>query len=82
MSARFFQSVLVEVEGNVLDHIYPKQVGNHNITPEDLICLGSNGQCYECGSNSWILLPMESSAVREGGKPYIECMECGVSEHL
>jgi hypothetical protein len=30
MSARF--SVLVEVEGNVLDHIYPKQVGNHNIT--------------------------------------------------
>jgi hypothetical protein len=25
MSARFFQSVLVEVEGNVLDHIYPKQ---------------------------------------------------------
>jgi hypothetical protein len=38
-------------------------MGNHNITPEDLICLGSNGQC-ECGSNSWILLPMESSAVR------------------
>jgi hypothetical protein len=30
-------------------------VGNHNIT-EDLICLGSNGQCYECGSNSWIYL--------------------------
>jgi hypothetical protein len=53
-------------------------VGNHNITPEDRICLGSNGQCYECGSNSWILLPMESSAVREGGKPYIECMGVGL----
>jgi hypothetical protein len=77
MSARFFQSVLVEVEGNVLDHIYPKQVGNHNITlkvPWSML--------FECGSNSWILLPMESSAVREGGKPYIECMGCGVSEHL
>jgi hypothetical protein len=23
MGARFFQSVLVEVEGNVLDHAYP-----------------------------------------------------------
>jgi hypothetical protein len=41
-----FQSVLVEVEGNVLDHTQNKWV-NHNITPEDLICLGSNGQCYE-----------------------------------
>jgi hypothetical protein len=56
-------------------------VGNHNITPEDRICLGSNGQCYECGSNSWILLPMESSAVREGGKLILNVW-VGVSEHL
>jgi hypothetical protein len=54
-------------------------VGNHNITPEDRICLGSNGQCYECGSN-WILLPMESSAVREGENLILN--GCGVSEHL
>jgi hypothetical protein len=50
MSARFFN--LVEVEGNVLDHIY--QNSNHNINPEDRICLGSNGQCYECGNLDFI----------------------------
>jgi hypothetical protein len=39
MGARFFQSVLVEVEGNVLDHVYPKQVGNHNITLKTVFVL-------------------------------------------
>jgi hypothetical protein len=78
MKPRFFQAVLKEVEGDVLEHVYGK---NHNMTITER--MGNNeGTCPECGCNSWILLPKESSAVSQGGKPYIECMECGTSSHL
>ena len=40
------------------------------------------GKCPECDANSWILLPKESIAVTEGGKPYCECMGCGLTTHL
>jgi len=39
-------------------------------------------ECPECGCNHWWLLPREGAAVREGGKPYIECLNCGYSTHL
>jgi hypothetical protein len=39
------------------------------------------GPC-ECGSLSWILLPMHSKPVKEGGKRYIVCLDCGASSHL
>ena len=42
----------------------------------------AEGTCPECGCNSWIILAEESCARVEGGKPYIECMECGTSSHL
>ena len=38
--------------------------------------------CPECDSDSWILLPDESVAVKEGGKQYCECMGCGLTTHL
>jgi hypothetical protein len=45
--------------------------------------LGSEkGECPECGCNHWIILPKESLAIREGGKPYIECLGCGYLTHL
>lgn len=77
-TARFFQAVLKEVKGDVLEHVYGK---NHNMTITERMG-NKNGTCPECGCNSWILLPKESSAVSQGGKPYIECMECGTSSHL
>ena len=38
--------------------------------------------CWHCGSNEWWLLPKESAAVKEGGKPYCECLNCGQQTHL
>lgn len=39
------------------------------------------GPC-ECGSLSWILLPMHSKVVKEGGKRYMFCLDCGATSHL
>ena len=73
---RFFQSVLVEIpESKIMEHVYP--IYGREFTVEDRI-----GKCPECDSNSWILLPEESCAVREGGKAYCECMNCGELTHL
>ncbi|MCK9544642.1 MAG: hypothetical protein M0R03_21690 [Novosphingobium sp.] len=41
-----------------------------------------DGKCPECGLNKWWLLPKESIAVIEGGKPYCECLGCGYKTHL
>ena len=38
--------------------------------------------CPDCGKNEWWLMPKEGAAVRQGGKPYIECLNCGYSTHL
>ena len=64
---RFFQAVLKEVK---IDKVTLSER------------MENNGKCPECDCNSWILLPKESSAVREGGKPYCECMNCGYNTHL
>lgn len=80
---KFYQAVLVPVE-NVLEHVYPQNVqkyGSPMVTMTER--MGSeNAECPECGKNHWILLPKEGSAVRQGGKPYVECMECGYTTHL
>jgi Zn ribbon nucleic-acid-binding protein len=39
-------------------------------------------KCPDCSNNEWFLLPDDSVAVREGGKPYIECLNCGYHTHL
>jgi hypothetical protein len=78
---RFFQAVLKEVKGNVLDHVYPHLKGKNQLTM--LERMGSDeANCGECGANCYIILPQESCAVTEGGKPYIECMGCGQMYHL
>lgn len=80
---KFYQAVLEEVQGNVFDHVYPdmKKHFIDQFSIEDR--LGNpEGKCPDCEGNSWIILPEESSAVQEGGKPYIECMHCGYNTHL
>ena len=79
--ARFFQAVLQEVKGNVLDHVYPHLKGKGQLTMSER--MGSdNANCPDCDCNSWILLPQESVMVTQGGKPYCECMNCGLTTHL
>lgn len=39
------------------------------------------GLC-ECGCDSWILLPIWSKGVKDGGKRYMNCVDCGRSGHL
>ena len=74
MALRFFKAVLVEkTEQEVLDDVYPMG----GVAIEERI-----SNCPECDSDSWILLPDESVAVKEGGKQYCECMGCGLTTHL
>lgn len=74
----FYQAILLEITENVLEFAYPQSKG---LTLKER--LGSeNAECSECGKNEWFLLPKESIAVKEGGKPYIECLNCGFQTHL
>ena len=78
---KFYQAVLVPVKGNVLDHVYPHLKGRNQLTLTDR--MGSEeAKCPDCGSNTWMLYAKESVAVREGGKPYMECLGCGMTTHL
>ena len=75
----FYKTELVEIKGDVLDFVYPLAKGQLTMTER----MGSDeAKCPECGKNHWYLLPSEGAAVREGGKPYIECLECGYQTHL
>lgn len=78
---KFYQAVLQEVKGNVLDHVYPHLKGKGQLTMAER--MGSDeAKCPECGENKWMLLPEESVAVAQGGKPYCECLNCGQMTHL
>lgn len=39
-------------------------------------------QCPYCGKNEWWLLPVKTLEVREGGKNYCACLNCGYQTHL
>lgn len=74
---KFYQAVLKPVK-DVIKHVYPKY--HKEMTLEER--LPNNARCEDCGKNEWILLPKESITVRESGKQYIECMNCGYHTHL
>lgn len=74
---KFYQSTLKPVKGDVIAHLFPKQTG---VTLEEK--LPNNGNCKDCGKNEWMILPKECASVRDGGKPYIECLHCGNVTHL
>jgi uncharacterized Zn finger protein len=78
---KFYQAVLQPIKGNVLDHVYPYFKGEKQMTLTER--MGSEeAKCSECGHNHWMLLASESVAVSQGGKPYIECLNCGEVTHL
>jgi len=78
---KFYQAVLQEVKGNVLDHVYPHLKGKGQLRMKER--MGSdNAECPECKENEWWLYPNESVMVAQGGKPYIECLNCGHITHL
>jgi len=79
--ATFYQAVLVPIEGDVIKHVYP-HLKEGQITLEER--LPDDGLCPECDSSrrEWYLLPKDSIQVKEGGKPYCECMNCGYTTHL
>lgn len=76
---RFFQAVLKEVKGNVFDHVYKGLFKDMTLT-ERMGC--ENAKCPDCNKNKWMILADESVAVTQGGKPYIECLNCGLTTHL
>ena len=72
----FFQAVLTRLdEADVM-----KQT--NGISVAERMDGDPEAKCPECGQNRWWLLPMQSAARREGGKPYIECLNCGYTTHL
>jgi hypothetical protein len=82
--SKFYQAVLVEVEGNIIDHVYPHlhHAPKHGMTLEER--MPNDALCPECDhvKREWYLYPRESVIVKEGGKPYVECLNCGYTTHL
>ena len=79
---KFYQAVLKPVKGNVLHHVYP-WLNDGKVTMTMAERMGTEeAKCGECGKNSWMILPQELVMVKEGGKPYIQCLECGSITHL
>ena len=72
---KFYQANLVLVVDKKLNEILKGQSLTDRMGTEE-------AKCPECGENSWWLLPKEGAAVREGGKPYCECLNCGYTTHL
>ena len=78
---KFYKTKLVEIKSNVLGEVYPYLKDDEQLTMTER--MGSEeAKCPECSNNEWWLLPADSCAVREGGKPYIECLNCGYQTHL
>jgi len=75
--SKFYKCKLEEVEDPIKE-AYP-HLEKGVITFEERL---GDGTCEDCGASNWMFLPEESSAVREGGKPYIECLDCGHVTHL
>jgi len=82
--ATFYKTILKKVKGNVLNDVYPHLVGTKNMPTLKERLGNNNGECPGCRNDKprWMLLPNESVAVTEGGKPYIECLDCGYITHL
>jgi hypothetical protein len=77
----FYKAVLKKVKGNVFDKVYPHLSGAEQVTMKERLG-NEHGCCSECGHNEWMLLADQSVAVKQGGKPYMECLTCGSQTHL
>jgi len=81
MKPKFYQAELKPIKGNVLDHVYPQLRGTLQLTMAERMGT-EDAQCPECGKNEWWLFPDECVLIKEGGKPYCECLNCGFQTHL
>jgi len=90
----FYQAVLKPVT-NVLEHVYPHLLTRENgkYLPTMTERMGSElAECPQCPDEEWLepkptqarwmLLAPETQSVEQGGKPYIECLNCGYLTHL
>jgi len=89
---KFYQAVLKPVK-NIMEHVYPELHGTkYEMTLEERL---GDAECPNCPKETkeyghekqekytrWMLLPGESAAVTQGGKAYIECLDCGYQTHL
>jgi hypothetical protein len=86
---KFYKVTLTPIpKDKVLEYAYERfgndtrtldAIRNGKITLADRI---GNGKCEVCGKSDWMILPLSFKAVQEGGKPYIQCTECGTITHL
>jgi len=79
---KFYQAILQEVKGNVLEYVYPQLKGGRYMPTMTERMGDENATCPECSKNEWMILAKETASVREGGKSYIECINCGYFTHL
>ncbi len=96
--AKFYKAVLKPFKNDreVLEDVYPhlldREGGKYFPTMEERL---GDAECPRCPEETkewglekakpysrWILLPEESVSRTQGGKPYIECMDCGYKTHL
>lgn len=72
----FYQAILTKLdEKDVL-----KQT--NGISIKERMSGDEEAKCPDCGQNAWWLYPMQGAARRIGGKPYMECLNCGYTTHL
>lgn len=77
---KFYQMVLQPVPlEDVIAHVYPNK-SKGVITLEER--LPNNCACEDCGHHNWMIHPVEIKDTLNGGKTYIECMNCGRHTHL
>jgi hypothetical protein len=72
---KFFQAVLKEITHKGVMKITKGQSLTERMGSEQ-------AECPDCGCNHWWLMPVEGPAVRIGGKPYLECLNCGYTTHM
>lgn len=72
---KFYQAILKEVDP--VKHCYPQR----KVTIQERMG-DKEAKCPECNENEWYFLPIESGAVREGGKCYMNCLKCGYGTHF
>jgi predicted RNA-binding Zn-ribbon protein involved in translation (DUF1610 family) len=86
---KFYKVILEPISNNkVLEYAYKRfpnteriitAIQNGDITLSERI---GDGKCPNCGKSEWMILSIKNPAVKEGGKSYIECINCGHTTHL
>lgn len=70
----FYQAILTKLDEDEVLNITKGIPINERTENKD-------GTCPECGEKKWWLYPT-NSAIRIGGKAYMECLNCGHVTHL